>query len=58
MGEKTRNNKQETDVAFALSIVLTNILLLAVMGGIVWLIHLAVSSNGVLYTFLRGGILR
>jgi hypothetical protein len=57
MREKNRNNKPETEAAFALSLILMNILLIVVAGGVVWLVHLAINSNSELNTFFRGGIL-
>lgn len=58
MPEKFENHVQETEVAFALAVVLLNVLILAAVGGIVWLLQSLVMLNSPLGEVLRATALR
>ena len=54
MRDKNFKNPTETALAFALSIFLTNFLIIAVLGITVWAIYALISGNSGFHTFLRG----
>lgn len=55
MRDKNFKNTTETALAFALSIFLTNFLIIAVLGIMGWAIAALINGNGEFYRFLRGG---
>lgn len=58
MREKNRNNKHETEAAYAFSMFLLNLLILVVLGGVAWLMYTTASANNQLSVFLRGGFIQ
>ena len=58
MRENNRNNKQETETAFAFSMFLLNLLILMVLGSVAWLMYSAISANNQFSVFLRGGFIQ
>lgn len=57
MNYKNLNNTKETTAAFALSVFLTNFLILAMLVVIGWAISGLISANSDFHTFLRGGFI-
>ena len=53
MPEKFENPVQETEVAFAFAVLLLNVLILAAVGGIVWLLQSLVMLGSPLSEVLR-----
>jgi hypothetical protein len=58
MPEKNENTFQETEVAFALAVVLLNFLILAAVIGLVWSLQLLLSPNSPLSVALGETIWR
>lgn len=56
---RDENNKgaNETEAAFALDVFLTNLLLAALLGAIVWIIYSALSGNVEIKIYLRSASL-
>lgn len=57
MRYKNSNNTKETTAALALSIFLTNFLIIAVLIIMGWAISAIISGNSEFHTFLRGGFI-
>lgn len=57
MTGEEKNEIRETETAFALTIILTNFLLLAVSGLCFWFMFFVVKENDLLNAILRGGSL-
>jgi len=57
MSYKKLNNPKETTAAFALSVFLTNFLIIAVLAVTGWAISTIIGGNSEFYTFLRGGFI-
>lgn len=57
MRDKNKKIINETEAAFVLSIFLTNLLIVAVLGAIVWVMYSVIDGNGEFYIFLRGGFI-
>jgi heme/copper-type cytochrome/quinol oxidase subunit 4 len=53
MRVENEENMRETETAFVLSLILTNLLILIVLIGIVWLLHSAITAGSELSMFLR-----
>ena len=58
MNEKNENTFQETEAAFALTVVLLNFLILAAVIGLVWSLQLLISLNSPLSAALGETIWR
>jgi hypothetical protein len=59
MTDKNRKSEQETGAAFALALVLQNILILIVLIGCFWALqHLIIEQGGSLNIIMRGGFLQ
>ena len=58
MRENNENNFQETEAAFALAVVLLNILVLAAVIGFIWSLQLLISPKSPLITALGETIWR
>ena len=58
MRGKNEKNKPEIEAAFAVAMLLQNILILAVMCGLVWFLHAAVTESNSLNVVLRNGFLQ
>jgi hypothetical protein len=56
MRNKNHKTVQETQTAFAFAVLLQNILILLVIGGVVWVLHSTVSEPSALNAILRGGM--
>jgi hypothetical protein len=57
MGNKNLKNTNETATAFALSIILANFLIIAVLAVMGWAIASVINGNSEFYIFLRGGLM-
>ena len=57
MREKNEKNIRETEAALAFSVLLMNILIFLVLGGVVWMMHSAITESSALNAILRGGYL-
>ena len=57
MRNKNLKNTTETTLAFALSIFLTNFLIIAVLCLMGWAIASVINDKGEFYIFLRGGLM-
>lgn len=57
MSEKEENEMRETEAAFALTIILTNLLLLAVLGACFWFMFFVVRENHSLSAIVDGRFL-
>lgn len=53
MREKSEKPVEESGAAFALAIVLLNILTIAAVGGLVWLLQMIITLNSPFNTVLR-----
>ena len=58
MYEKNKNTYQETEAAFALAILLLNVLVLTIVVGLVWLLQLLISPKSPLIVALGETIWR
>jgi hypothetical protein len=56
MLKKTRKSERETDAAFALAVLLQNVLILIVIGGFAWMMRLMMSQSDSFNVLLRGGL--
>lgn len=57
MHEKNQKNICETDAAFTLTMLLMNFLILAIIGTVSWLAHMAIAENNSLNAVVRGSFL-
>ena len=57
MREKDQKNMCETEMAYALAMFLTNLLILVIIGAVGWMMHLTISENNSFNAVLRGGFL-
>ena len=57
MRDKNLKSTNETTAAFALSIFLTNFLIIAVLGIMGWAIASVINGNSEFYILLRGGLM-
>lgn len=57
MIEKEKNEIRETEAAFALTIILTNVLLLAVLGACFWFMFFVIRENRSLSAIVDGRFL-
>jgi hypothetical protein len=57
MLEKSEKNMKEIEAAFTFAMLLLNILFVAIVGTVIWILHSAFTQPSPLYTILRGDIL-
>ena len=57
MREKDQNNMCETEAVFTFTMLLMNVLILAIIGAVGWLIHTVITENNSLNAIARGGFL-
>ena len=56
MPRNNKNNKPEIETAFAIAILLQNILILAVLCGLVWFLHTTITQSSSLNALMHNGI--